>query len=192
MEELWERYEKWLSKHASELLSELNDGASEWEIEEAEATIAIDFPEEFKESLLIHNGGQAGNGLIGNWELLNLREITAISTDMEEAVEEGIFGNNSCEGTAKIKSYWWNPNWIPLVSSGSKEYICMDMDPAQNGVEGQIILFLYDEPHRLWLASSFQAWMKKFIVELEQGHHNRVYDEALDSWEFPHPAFLTV
>lgn len=192
MEELWERFELWLSTHAKDLSSELHDGATEWEIEESEATIALDFPQDLKDSLLIHDGGQPGNGLIGDWELLCLREMTATAIDMEEGVEEGLFGANNNEASNKVKGYWWNPNWIPIVSSGSRQYICIDMDPAKDGVEGQVILFLHDEPHRPWLAPSYKAWMKKFITELEQGHHNRIYDEALDVWEFPHPAFLTV
>lgn len=54
---LWQRIEGWLSRHAPHAWQMLRPGASEGEIQQAEVTMDITLPEDFKASCRIHDGG---------------------------------------------------------------------------------------------------------------------------------------
>jgi cell wall assembly regulator SMI1 len=56
LKELWKRFETWLLVHYPELLDQLNDGATDDMIFDAEEKIGIRFLIEFVESIKIHNG----------------------------------------------------------------------------------------------------------------------------------------
>lgn len=55
----WQRIDLWLATHAPRVFDQLNPGASEADIAEAEATLGFALPEDFKASYRIHNGGGA-------------------------------------------------------------------------------------------------------------------------------------
>lgn len=192
MRTLWARLEKWLKTHASDLYEELEPQAFEWDIVEVEKALDLTFPADLTASLYLHNGGESGNALIGNWELFSTKEILEAAYSMQELVDAGSFGNNDNVASSQVKGYWWNPRWIPFAASGSGHYLCLDTDPAPEGTPGQVLLFLHDQPQRLILAASFREWLGQVVEDLEKGLHSRVYDKDLDMWEFTHPAFLRI
>jgi cell wall assembly regulator SMI1 len=60
MRDLWDRLERWITENVPEWLEQLNPGASEEEIAKAERELGVRFPEDFRESLKIHNGEKPG------------------------------------------------------------------------------------------------------------------------------------
>ena len=76
MQELWERIERWLATNAPELHAALQPGASEAEINDAEAALGISFPADVRASFAIHDGQDTDASWV--WEdreLLSLADI---------------------------------------------------------------------------------------------------------------------
>ena len=79
IKEYWNRIEKWFENNKPEFLKLLADGATEEEIVEFEKYIMSRLPEDFRESLKIHNG-QKDWGLIfhdgrDNFQLYSIKKI---------------------------------------------------------------------------------------------------------------------
>lgn len=180
MEQLWERIKAVLQKIAPELLGQLNPGITEKEIKALEASIGTTLPGEVIAFYKVHNG-QSGEsaGLINGEELLSLERIYDewfVWKDLLDGRtfedERGPYTSNPQSG---IKNDWWNPMWIPLTYNGSGDHICIDLDPAEGGNQGQMIRMWHDDPERSLEAGSFKAWIENYVTLLESGQ--MVYDE---------------
>ncbi|MFX0137917.1 MAG: SMI1/KNR4 family protein [Candidatus Hodarchaeota archaeon] len=80
----WNRIEKWFEKNKPEDLKKLGDGATEEEISELEKYIMSKLPEDFRESLKIHNG-QKEVGIILNdgWDNFYLFPLEKIREEFD-------------------------------------------------------------------------------------------------------------
>lgn len=168
MKEIWKRIETWLEANAPEIFDDLEPGASDQEIKEAEEYLKVEFPEDFKDSLKIHNG-QKGNAswLIDGWQFLPLEKIMEEWDAWSDLMNSGDFEGIRSYSKGQIKNDWWNPKWLPLTYSGEGDHYCLDLDPDFGGYKGQIIISWHDMPNRDLVANSFREWLEKFAVDLE-------------------------
>ncbi|MFB2350261.1 SMI1/KNR4 family protein [Priestia megaterium] len=76
MKQTWNEFEQWLELNYLKIRYIFNAAATKMEITQAENTMGLEFPESFKQLLLMHNGQKRECiGVIGNYELLSLEEI---------------------------------------------------------------------------------------------------------------------
>jgi cell wall assembly regulator SMI1 len=177
METLWLRLTRWAA--ACPLKIAFNPGTSAADIAKAEAALGLEFPADLREYLMLANGERWNSeGLIGNWQLLELKLIVREAQAMRKHIEQGAFGDNTTPAAPAIKGMWWNPRWIPIVASGSGHFFCVDLDPGQTGSMGQIILFLHDDERRYLVAHSLRAWFERLADDLERGLYQIVTDEG--------------
>jgi cell wall assembly regulator SMI1 len=110
-------------------------------------------------------------GMIGNWRLLEIKYILDEWSLMRRLAENGSFDANAGQADVlpTIKNYWWNPNWLPIVTSGSGHFFCLDTDPGETGHPGQVILFLHDDPERFLVAESLSQWFEEIAKDLQRG-----------------------
>ena len=105
MQLIWTRIENWLADNAPEILENLNPGATEEEIKRTEEFLGVSFPEDFKDSYLIHNGqkpyvdtpdGQQWKDycLMDMWQLLSLDRIKHEWSIWKELLDTGGLGDN--------------------------------------------------------------------------------------------------
>lgn len=147
METLWRQLTRWAADCPLDIA--FNPGASGTEISAAETALGVTFPADLRDYLALANGERwNSDGFIGDWRLLELKFIVDETQFMRKMVEDGAFGDNANEPTPAIKGMWWNPHWIPIVTSGSGHFFCVDLDPGPEGTPGQIILFLHDDEDR--------------------------------------------
>lgn len=176
MEELIARFRHWVADCPLDIV--FNEGADEAEIAAAEAVLELEFPADLREYLLLANGEVwNSDGFIGDWQLLELKFIIPEAQLMHSLVEQGAFGDNANPDTPAIKGLWWNPRWIPIVTSGSGHLFCADLDPGPAGTLGQIILFLHDDEDRYLIAPSLRAWFARLADDFESGLYEIVEDE---------------
>lgn len=175
MGEIWGKIDAWLAVHAPQVLATLNAGATDAQIAEAEATLAIQFPEDMKAAYRIHNG-QANNdyGLMDGREFLSLARIVDEWQVWKELLDDGTFQTDEgedqgCAPALGIRNVWWSAQWIPLTYDGSGNHDCLDMSPAEGGTVGQIITMWHDDPIREIVAPSFQAWLQQYALGLASG-----------------------
>jgi cell wall assembly regulator SMI1 len=175
IESSWQRLTRWAAVCPLDIA--FNPGASEAEIARAEQALGVAFPADLREYLLLANGEGYSEGFIGDWRLLELKFIVSETQFMRRLVEDGSLGDNTNDSTPAIKGLWWNPQWIPIVTSGSGHFFCVDLDPGPEGKVGQVILFLHDDEDRFLVAPSLLAWFERLADDFERGLYEIVTDE---------------
>ncbi|RYG67354.1 molybdenum cofactor biosynthesis protein MoeA [bacterium] len=174
--DLWNRLETWLAANDPASLQTLQPGATEEEILQTEAFLAVQFPEEFKASYRIHNGqAKYANDLIYNREFLCLERIRDEWKVWKDLLDSGTFETYKSEPYGPIRDDWWDAKWIPVTYDGSGNHDCLDLNPAEGGKVGQVIDFWHDDALRLVKADGFTAWLAKFVEGCENGTY--VYSE---------------
>lgn len=173
----WEHIEKWLLKQTPEAESWLNPPATPEEIQEAETTLGITFPEDVKASYLRHNGqSQDAPYLLYGWEWLSLERICSEWSIWKELLDAGTFAGSENNGAdQRVLKDWWHSAWIPLTYSGSGDHHCLDLAPGPQGLAGQIIQMWHDEGSRPVMATNFSVWISGFAHALQNGEF--VYSE---------------
>ncbi len=172
----------WASEHAPEVA--FNPPAAPDEMAALKTQTRLEPPEDLWDYLQEANGERwNSSGVIGNWRLLEIKFILDKWSKMAKLARDGIFGAN--EGEAEvlpaIKNYWWNPNWLPIVTSGSGHFFCLDTDPGEEGQPGQVILFLHDDPERFLVAESLSDWFARIAIDLQRGLYTFDTKEGFNS-----------
>lgn len=163
---IWNRIEVWLNIYAPHVLDNLLPGVDNDAIQEMEAELGYQLPEDVRASLRFHNG--TDHGLDGLWRLLPLDGIVREHQQQLEVLHqlpEGI--------------WWWYPHWIPLVSDGAGDFLCVDCAAESHERLGQIIEFDHETASR-WIAPSFHALLSAFADHLEAGKY------TLDAYGYLH------
>jgi cell wall assembly regulator SMI1 len=170
----WDRIEAWLSRHAPDILAELCDGADEADLRWAEEQIGVTFPKSVRESYLIHDGAD-GVALLGYWDFLSVNQMVTAWKKLKQCYDKRYFAPEpdqlpEGDGTPKspIQPHWWNRKWIPFTESDGHHF-CMDLDPADGGVAGQVLMWDRAMGDRVLLGESFEGWWKQFAADLESG-----------------------
>jgi cell wall assembly regulator SMI1 len=154
------------------VLGGLLRGASEKQILAAEAAMRAVLPEEVKESYRAHNGqGGLSPPLMGEWQLLSLRDIVRQWKIMKKLVDSGAFADNRGKAVGPVRPDWYNLKWVPVAYNGGGDFRCIDLAPPTRGKVGQIISFWHVDDKRERLAPGFRAWLEAFAKDLESGKY---------------------
>jgi cell wall assembly regulator SMI1 len=172
MEEYWNRIKKWLEQNDSGRLKLLQKGADSTEINLLESTIGVKLPEDFVLFYSIHNGQTPySKGIIIGEELLSTERILDEWNIWKALIDSNEFTDINGTPDAGIKNDWYNKSWIPITCDGAGNHYCLDLDPAGNGVYGQIIRVWHDDGTRTLEADSFRKWISYFVEDLEDGRY---------------------
>ncbi len=172
MDSLWGRFESWLKIHFKDAFEDLNDPATDTQIQKLEATISTKLPEDFVQFLKVHNGqGNNSGWIIDGSELLSIERIIDEWGIWNGILSSGDFDGMSAERGSGVKSDWWNPKWIPFTYDGGGNHLCIDLDPAATGNPGQIITMWHDSEEREIKAISFRKWFEQYVNEVEAGKY---------------------
>jgi cell wall assembly regulator SMI1 len=169
MQNTWKVIDEWLERNAPRVQNDLLPGASKAEINTTETQIELLLPEDFKTSVLIHNGQDGRFRLVEPWELIPIDGIASETERMNT-----IFNNPDdpeIETRGAVKPILWSRSWIPFAADGAGNLLCLDLDPAEGGETGQVILWASDPPCVEVIAPSYRAWLKKFAFDLEAGKY---------------------
>lgn len=185
MNDLWHRFENWLEQNIPDAIQTLNPGASLEEIEAIQNILNIKLPDDYIASCMIHNGQNQESASLTCWgTLLSLGVISDSSfttVRAEWTILKGVYDEdwiNESEGDRLdnlVKNFWWIPKWIPITSNGGGDGFCLDLDPGENGTQGQVIEFIHDSGSRKVEAPSFRSWFEQLVNGVEEG--SIVYDE---------------
>ncbi|MCW7540678.1 SMI1/KNR4 family protein [Aquabacterium sp. A7-Y] len=153
MNELWDRLESLLERHAPEVLASLNPPASLEKIHAAEQALGVSFPEDVRTAYLRHNG--AADQTIdhgpyffyyGGWCSLDMmvykwQSTCRLADDLK--LQPGGMDNFPEEDETwadmEIRPEWWNPHRIPLSGSNTYNMLLVDLQPGPAGVRGQVL-----------------------------------------------------
>ncbi|KOP78264.1 molybdenum cofactor biosysnthesis protein MoeA [Lysinibacillus sp. FJAT-14745] len=146
--DLWDRIIKKNSKvgvNGEEVLN-LQTGATAEEFQLIEKTLNIILPEEMKSFYSIYNGQVWTLGVEPIIRNLTLSPISEIIDNWKFLQEE--FDPDDLlpdiEYGVEVKPTLWNEKWIPIAENGGGDYLCLDTDPTEEGVVGQVLYFWHD------------------------------------------------
>ncbi|HPH64242.1 MAG TPA: SMI1/KNR4 family protein [Kofleriaceae bacterium] len=100
-----------------------------------------------------------------NYYWMPLAEVDEVRQDLDGMAKVGEWDD---ERTRVIN--WWVPGWLPLLTDGNSNYICIDTVGSFGGAPGQLIEFIHDDDERLVLAPNFDAWFAAWVAALDAKH----------------------
>jgi cell wall assembly regulator SMI1 len=182
--ESWQRIEAWYAENAYPLDKALAPGASGSAIKKFEKAIGTKLPDDFKESVRIHDGG-------GWWvpgqhgDLLSLEGILEQWKMYSDWQAKGEYATGSDDWRAEdirgpIKPVFWNKKRI-YVTDNSGDHLTLDLDPPAKGKYGQVIDHSHEVGPMAVIASGWGEFLRMLVEDLESGKY--VYLEHVGSLE---------
>lgn len=151
----------------------LNPGATLAAIGAFEEAIGLALPDDFKESLLLHDGGDNFWFTPTSGEFLSLDGMLKQWKWYGQALRQGEYATEEWEANdiqGPIKPIFWNTKRI-LVTDNSGDHWTLDLDPPEDGVYGQIIYHSHEVGPMQVLAPSWTALLSQLVVDLENGKY---------------------
>ncbi len=182
VQSLWQQIEAWLGRNAPYAWQMLRSGASEREIQQAEAAMGLTLPEDFKASCRLHNGGYMID-LVTEMNMLPLTDIVDEWQMFKELEDEGTWSDvvlpyyftehviRTGWQTGPIQPVWWHQYWTPIGRDRAGNHCCLDLAPASGGVVGQVIDRDHEAGPSRVLASRFLDILSSFAQSLEAGNY---------------------
>ncbi len=168
LEERWETIKSWLLEHHPRVYEEFLPPATEAQIEEAEKSLGCRLPEDYRRFLRLHNGQVSGGAMVMTCSLFPVEKLHEAHKRYSSVFD----GDNPPPTNVDlgIRAVEHSEGWIPIGNSArGRDYLCLDMDPAEEGTVGQVILTAVDfNDHRL-LAPNFADFLSHFFEELQTG-----------------------
>jgi cell wall assembly regulator SMI1 len=161
--------EAWLAASAPSLSGCFAGPASEEAIGRAETALGRPLPEDYRAFLRAHDGqrfvpmtADAGSlaPMLRDFELLPV----ASSLSEHEAMMNEWDDLDGMISIGPVKPLYKNHLWWPISCIfGSSWFHCVDLDPAEGGVAGQIVTVSMKDEVRHVIAPSFEAFLEKIF-----------------------------
>ena len=183
---LWQKIQQSLLAIAPSIGRSFQKPAQEAQIKALEDTIAQPLPESFKEYLSIFNGQEQSDSphyFMGYNLLLPIDEIIeTYQMQVEDFEGESIADDINSN---KIQPVLWDKGWVPFTDFEATTRICIDLNPATNGVKGQVIM-LYPgidyQSDEVVLANSFEEFTQKIWNILDAKDYS--FEEGIIEQDF--------
>lgn len=168
IEEVWGRIEAWFGRYAPGILSDFQPGATRVELEQAEAVLGVELPEDLKALYRLHNGSK-GRFFLGGWSLLSLEWMIA-----SWQLGQDLAGGQDLEvpPAGPLRPGAWHPRWIPFMNDGAGASLCLDLAPGPGGQVGQVIYQDWELGTIGPLAPNLYWYLAFFATELEDGEYH--------------------
>ncbi len=173
MKKIWKKFENYLKANFMEGYNALHTAAADADIKALEATIGSKIPDDFKQSLKIHNGQKnLSVGLLYSGGLLSVENILKEWNMWKQLLDAGELKSETIsEPQGAIRNDWWNQLWLPIASDGSGNSTCIDLAPDRNGTLGQITDLDHEAADRIVLADSFKEWFSRYVDDVINGEY---------------------
>ncbi|KIM87524.1 hypothetical protein PILCRDRAFT_280159 [Piloderma croceum F 1598] len=187
LHQTWDRLKAWLVREYPELGDTLNYGILPEDLGRIEMQFGVPLPAAVRESYLTVDGQEAessagcAEGLFFGLTLLPLEDVLEEWRFWREVDDDPATGANARlrDGMQSIPDGWVRKEysqrgWIPLIVDKGGNYIGVDLNPAEQGSAGQVIIFGrdFDTKVVLWRGdgpAGWAKWLAAFVDELESG-----------------------
>ena len=177
------KIQAWAGEHAPDVT--FNPPAAPAALDNFNEKSGLSTPEDLRQAWLIADGEtRKSAGMIGNWRLMPIAEMQAAWGLLSKIAEKGGFESKAPTKSPYLQHAWWHTGWIPVVTSDSGHYFCIDTAPPEIERAGQILLFLQDRPERPLIAGSLRAWFDRILRDLEAGVYTYDPIEGFDGEAF--------
>jgi cell wall assembly regulator SMI1 len=137
----------------------------------------LTLPDDLRQLLLVTDGEtRKSPGSIGNWRIMPINEIQAAWGLLTQLSAKGAFSDLAPEHSPYLRADWWHSSWIPVVSSDTGDYFCIDTDPPETERAGQVLLYRQEQPARPLVAANLAGWLDRITHDLSAGIYT--YDQV--------------
>ena len=154
------RLDKWLSSKRPDYYGKLLGGASSRDLDAFEKKFQLRLPSGFRELYQWRNGQDpnCSANLQDNWMFSRLEDLS----DSKETLD-GMIGFDFEDPK------WWRRGWVPFLSNGGGDHLCLDLNAEDGGAPGQLLIFYHDWEKRAVEYPSLQAWLSEVVESMENG-----------------------
>lgn len=169
IKQIWLELENYYIANYLKGLEYLGNGATDEEIDSVEEELGYNLPTALRESLKIHNGSRSND--YRSFYLLNCQDIVSDYMVYKDLCDEGDFDDEGeIEGNPGVQPVWWDYGWIPFANDCGGNQYCVDMNPAEDGVYGQVITVWHDEESRPVVARGYHEFLNGVLNNLLAGN----------------------
>lgn len=175
----WQRIKKWATDNGPELLEYLNPGASADQLAELQQQLGLQLPDEFLDSLRLHDGERDLRGqlfvdmgallpcdqIIERWQLSIAAAEDHEEIDEEEAKE--LIAEQIMFVDGPVRPLSFHHAWVPVLDMNGDVLWALDFAPPQDGTPGQMIRVDLESLDWRVVAPSFGAFLDAFAEALE-------------------------
>lgn len=183
---LWKKIQQSLLVIAPSIGESFQKPAEESQIKALEDAVTQPLPESFKQYLRTFNGQAQSDSphyFMGYNLLLPTDEIIETYRMLVEDFEGESIADEL--NPNKIQPVLWDKGWIPFTDFEATTRICIDLNPATNGVKGQVIM-LYPgidyQSDEVVLANSFEEFTQKIWNILDAKDYS--FEEGIIEQDF--------
>jgi cell wall assembly regulator SMI1 len=174
---------QWVARNAPEGAPMFCGPASDQEIAATERQLGLALPASVQALYRLANGQPDDAArLLDAFGLMPLAQVADAAAFLNDFFPNGVNEEDpghSMEVDTGIRPMWWNPGWIPLMTNGSGDYYCLDLDPADGGAPRQIVSYFHDETFRHCIAPNIETLLSDIASGLEDGSY--VLDDLMIS-----------
>ena len=180
------RITHWLAAHAPRILHEnLNPGASESQLVNLESVIGKPLPDEYKALYRRYNGLYEEGENLGNFFYgLTFLPLAEVEVNYRFRAQEAATRPLIKAHLAIKSDSARRPHWLTLGFDSSHVWLCVDLDPAEGGTYGQVILLDEEYETAFLVADSVGALLLDFAHDLEAGRYAREPDAAAEGQDY--------
>jgi cell wall assembly regulator SMI1 len=172
VEVAWRRLEQWFAIHAPRSLANLAPGASKAALAALERQVRRPLPETLKASWRRHDGQRRYTPAFfaPHFSLVSTKEAGRTWRMLEGMfrTEQDELPDRARRHPRQVRHALWRSGWIPFATF-ENDTICVDLDPTDRGIAGQVI----ERPNVCdtfkLLAPSIEDALARFAHELDQG-----------------------
>ncbi len=167
---LWQDIEAWCSHHAPRTTRDLCPSASEQHVQRLEALLSCLLPDDYRASLRTHNG----DADLGPAHYLSADGVWRAASAMLAQEEAGAFAERRIlhNGGGVIHDRWWHRAWVPVAREPDGTLLCLDLDPAPDGLVGQVIRHDAITGPVATRYRSFEGWLRAYHDDLLAGRYH--------------------
>ena len=163
---LFERLEGWLAGHAPGIYAELEEGASDADLNALEVATGQTLPAAYRALYCRHlYWGQTFP--LDHVPLGHVLHEWLVWQELEAEFQET--QGHASHPAGAITPQYINLGWIPFLKDWGGNSVGVDLAPGPGGVRGQVITFGRDERDKYVLAGSLEAFLTEYLVRLEAG-----------------------
>lgn len=157
---LIERADRWLKAHRPDYYARLQPGTTAESLANFESHFSLQLPEAFRKFYRWRNGQERNcfESLQSNLMLSSLEDIAQTKEMLDNMI-----------GTDFEKPMWWRRGWVPFLSNGGGDHLCIDVAAEGGGTPGQVLMFWHDAADRSISFPHIDAWLSELVGSMEAG-----------------------
>lgn len=155
-----EEIDLWIRSNRPGYYAELQPGVSDEQLNRFEQQFSVKLPAAFRELYRWKNGqpNSCSDSFVENRMFTPLEDMAETKKELDAMI-----------GTDFEDPTTWRRGWIPFLSNGGGDHLCLDMGAEDGGAIGQLIAYWHADEDRPIEFPSTEAWLQEISGQMKDG-----------------------